>query len=97
METLMDIAELQSKSIVDLYGLAQEMELASFNGLGKQSLIYRILQTTATHDEEMLAEGVLDIAPDGHGFLRSTTYNYLAGPDDIYSRLAQCLCSGALR
>ncbi|MAE70361.1 MAG: transcription termination factor Rho [Gemmatimonadetes bacterium] len=80
----MDIAELQSKSIVDLYGLAQEMELASFNGLGKQSLIYRILQTTATHDEEMLAEGVLDIAPDGHGFLRSTTYNYLAGPDDIY-------------
>ncbi len=80
----MDIAELQSKSIVDLYGLAQELELPSFNGMNKQSLIYRILQNAARDEEEMLAEGVLDVAADGHGFLRSTTYNYLAGPDDIY-------------
>ena len=85
----MDIVELQAKSIVELYGLASEMEIPSFNGMNKQGLIYRILKSSASLEEEMLAEGVLDVAPDGRGFLRSTIYNYLAGPDDIHVSPAQ--------
>jgi transcription termination factor Rho len=79
----MDIAELQTKSIVELYGIARDLAVPSFNGMNKQALVYRILKRSAVTDEELVAEGVLDLFPDGHGFLRSTNYNYLAGPDDV--------------
>ncbi len=79
----MDIAELQSKSIVELYGIARDLEVPSFNGMNKQALVYRILKKSAASHEDLIAEGVLDLFPDGHGFLRSTNYNYLAGPDDV--------------
>ena len=80
----MDIAELKSKSVADLHDLAEELNIANFSGLRKQDLIFRIEQNLLDSDVVLRGEGVLEILPEGYGFLRSQDWNYLYGPDDIY-------------
>ncbi len=80
----MDIAELKSKSIEELHEMAEELSIANFSGLRKQDLIFRIEQNLLDSDVVLRGEGVLEILPEGYGFLRSQDWNYLYGPDDIY-------------
>ncbi|WP_420448826.1 transcription termination factor Rho [Candidatus Palauibacter sp.] len=80
----MDIAELKSKSIGELHDLAEELDIHNFSGLRKQDLIFRIEQNLLDSDIVLRGEGVLEILPEGYGFLRSQDWNYLYGPDDIY-------------
>jgi transcription termination factor Rho len=79
-----DIAELKSKSVSDLHDLAEELNLSNYSGLRKQDLIFRIEQNLLDSDVVLRGEGVLEILPEGYGFLRSQDWNYLYGPDDIY-------------
>jgi transcription termination factor Rho len=83
-EPLVDIAELKSKSVTDLHDLAEELNLSNYSGLRKQDLIFRIEQNLLDSDVVLRGEGVLEILPEGYGFLRSQDWNYLYGPDDIY-------------
>jgi transcription termination factor Rho len=80
----MDLMELKSKTISDLLGIAQELDLQGTSGLRKQELIFKILEAQTEKNGLIFAEGVLEILPEGYGFLRSPDYNYLPGPDDIY-------------
>ena len=80
----MDLIELKTKTISDLLNIAQELDLQGTSGLRKQELIFKILEAQTEKNGLILAEGVLEILPEGYGFLRSPDYNYLPGPDDIY-------------
>ncbi|UCE68088.1 MAG: transcription termination factor Rho [Candidatus Zixiibacteriota bacterium] len=80
----MDIVELKSKTIAELTELAEELNIPGVSGLRKSELIFKILEGKTEQDGLIFAEGVLEILPEGYGFLRSPDYNYLAGPDDIY-------------
>jgi transcription termination factor Rho len=80
----MTIAELKEKNITELTRIARSLELPGASGLRKQDLIFKILQAQSEKEGHIFAEGVLEILPDGYGFLRSPDYNYLPGPDDIY-------------
>jgi transcription termination factor Rho len=79
-----DIAELKSKSVGELHDLAEELNISNYSGLRKQDLIFRIEQNLLDTDVVLRGEGVLEILPEGYGFLRSQDWNYLYGPDDIY-------------
>ncbi len=94
---VMDIAELQSKKVAELQKIAKELGLSGYSDLKKQELIMKILEkmqeqraTTGEAEEGeeqngiIFSKGVLEILPDGYGFLRSANYNYLPSPDDIY-------------
>ncbi len=80
----LDIAELKEKKTSQLASVAKELQISSIAGMRKQELIFKILEAQANKDGLLFSEGVLEILPDGYGFLRSTNYNYLPGPDDIY-------------
>ncbi len=80
----MTIAELKEKNITELTRIARSLDLPGASGLRKQDLIFKILQAQSEKEGHIFAEGVLEILPDGYGFLRSPDYNYLPGPDDIY-------------
>jgi transcription termination factor Rho len=80
----MEIAELKKMKISELTTLAQDMNIPGYSGLRKQELIFRILEAQTQQDGNIFSEGVLEILPDGYGFLRSPDTNYLPGPDDIY-------------
>ncbi len=80
----MNLSELKEKTITDLNTIARELNVQSVGGLRKQELIFKILQAQAEKDGLIYAEGVLEVLPDGFGFLRAPDYNYLPGPDDIY-------------
>ncbi len=80
----MNLADLKLKKIVDLVKLGRKLKVESVNTLRKQELIFAILQAQADKDGKMRGNGVLEILPDGFGFLRAPDYNYLPGPDDIY-------------
>jgi transcription termination factor Rho len=80
----MTIAELKEKNITELTKIARTLDLPGTSGLRKQDLIFKILQAQSEKEGHIFAEGVLEILPDGYGFLRSPDYNYLPGPDDIY-------------
>lgn len=80
----MEIAELKGRSISELTKLAKELNVNGISGLKKQDLIFKILQAKTEKEGLIFGEGVLEILPDGFGFLRSPDYNYLPGPDDIY-------------
>ena len=82
--TSLDIAELKAKSVTDLHEMAEELNIQNFSSLRKQDLIFRIEQNLLDSDVILRAEGVLEILPEGYGFLRSQDWNYLYGPDDIY-------------
>ncbi|MEQ9398579.1 MAG: transcription termination factor Rho [Longimicrobiales bacterium] len=80
----MDIAELKSKDIGELHDLAEELNISNYTSLRKQDLIFQIEQSLLESDVVLRGEGVLEILPEGYGFLRSQDWNYLYGPDDIY-------------
>ncbi|HSH46362.1 MAG TPA: transcription termination factor Rho [Longimicrobiales bacterium] len=80
----MDIAELKSKSIPELHEMAEDLQISNYSGLRKQDLIFRIEQNLLDSDVVLRGEGVLEVLPEGYGFLRSQDWNYLYGPDDIY-------------
>ncbi len=82
----LNLADLKRKTIPELTDLLKQFNVEGTSGLRKQDLIYKILeaQTDKERNGEILGEGVLEILPDGFGFLRSAAYNYLPGPDDIY-------------
>src|SRR3989338_4913873 len=80
----MEIADLKVMSIVELTKLAKELNVNGISGLKKQDLIFKLLQAKTEKEGLIFGEGVLEILPDGFGFLRSPDYNYLPGPDDIY-------------
>ncbi|MCH7774113.1 MAG: transcription termination factor Rho [Bacteroidetes bacterium] len=80
----MDISTLKSKKIVELNELAKDLKIDGFNDLRKQDLIFKILEAQTEKDGLTFSKGVLEVLPDGYGFLRSADYNYLPSPDDIY-------------
>ncbi|HOX45785.1 MAG TPA: transcription termination factor Rho [Myxococcota bacterium] len=80
----MNLKELKEMKIAELNNLAKELKVPSTGGLRKSELIFAVLQAQAEKDGHIYGEGVLEILPDGFGFLRSPDYNYLPGPDDIY-------------
>jgi transcription termination factor Rho len=79
-----DIAELKKKSVAELHAMAETLNITNYSGLRKQDLIFRIEQSLLDSDTVLRGEGVLEILPEGYGFLRSPDWNYLYGPDDIY-------------
>ena len=83
MEKL-DIGNLKEMKIAELNKLAKELNVNGVSGLKKQDLIFKILQAQAEKEGLMFGEGILEVLPEGFGFLRSPNYNYLPCPDDIY-------------
>jgi transcription termination factor Rho len=84
METSMNLSELKLKSMSELMDLAVQYNVENPNGMRKQELIFALLQSCASQNGSIFGEGVLEILPDGFGFLRSPMYSYMPGPDDIY-------------
>jgi transcription termination factor Rho len=80
----LDISALKSKKIVELNELAKDLKIDGFSDLRKQDLIFKILEAQTEKDGLTFSKGVLEVLPDGYGFLRSSDYNYLPSPDDIY-------------
>ena len=80
----MNIKDLKKKKINELYKIAKELNVEGASGMRKQELIFAILQAQTEKNGLIFGEGVLEILPDGFGFLRAPDYNYLPGPDDIY-------------
>ena len=80
----MNLTELKKKSIAELLTIAKEMGLDNMARSRKQDIIFAILKTHARNGEAIYGDGVLEVLPDGFGFLRSSEGSYLAGPDDIY-------------
>ncbi|MCH8147490.1 MAG: transcription termination factor Rho [Planctomycetes bacterium] len=78
------ITELQRMTVQELHDVAKTEGLSEYTGLKKQDLVFKILKDRINRDGLMYGEGVLEILPDGFGFLRSPEYNYLPCPDDIY-------------
>jgi transcription termination factor Rho len=78
------ISELQSLNIKDLAKIAKKYKVADIGKMSKQDLIFAVLQAQAEHHGLIFSEGVLEVLPEGYGFLRSPDYSYLPGPDDIY-------------
>jgi transcription termination factor Rho len=87
-----DINELKSKKIAELTSLAKDLGINNFANFRKQELILKIVESQTPHaisspdkiEGQLTSSGVLEVMPDGYGFLRSPSYNYLSSPDDIY-------------
>ena len=80
----MHLNELREKDIAELTTMAEDLQIENPSNLKKHELIFAILKATAKDDKAIFGNGVLEILPDGFGFLRSPLYNYLPGADDIY-------------
>jgi len=80
----MNMSELKEKKINDLTDMAREAEIEDPGSMRKQDLIFSLLKSRSEEDGDIYGEGVLEVLPDGFGFLRAPDYNYLPGPDDIY-------------
>ena len=80
----MNLIELKGKNIAELAEMANELKVEGVSGMRKQELIFAVLQAQTEKNGMIFGEGVLEILPDGFGFLRAPDYNYLPGPDDIY-------------
>ncbi|RME37578.1 MAG: transcription termination factor Rho [Deltaproteobacteria bacterium] len=80
----MNLKELKEKKITELNAIAKDLKIEGAAGMRKQDLIFAILNATAEKNGAIYGEGVLEILPDGFGFLRAPDANYLPGPDDIY-------------
>jgi len=85
----MNLAELKMMKIGELVKLARNAKVEGYSSMRKQELIFALLQDQADKDGKLRGSGVLEILPDGFGFLRAPDYNYLPGPDDIYVSPAQ--------
>jgi len=83
-EQKLDIRNLKDMKITELNKLARDLNVNGISGIKKQELIFKILQAQAEKEGLMFGEGILEILPEGFGFLRSPNYNYLPCPDDIY-------------
>ena len=89
----MNLKDLKQKKISDLLTLGKELGIEELGGMRRQDLIFSILKATASQKNAIFGEGVLEILPDGFGFLRAPDANYLPGPDDIYispSQIRRC-------
>ncbi len=80
----MNISVLRKLTIPELQNIAKNQKVNGVSNLRKEELIYKIMESQTHQDSLIVGEGVLEILPDGFGFLRSPNYNYLPGPDDIY-------------
>jgi transcription termination factor Rho len=80
----LNITDLKDMSIQKLTQIAKDMTVAGATGMRKQELIFQILKAQTEQSGFIFSEGVLEVLPDGFGFLRAPDYNYLPGPDDIY-------------
>ncbi len=80
----LDISRLKDMKITELNKIAKDYSINGISGLKKQDLIFKLLQAQAEREGLMFGEGILEILPEGFGFLRSPNYNYLPCPDDIY-------------
>ncbi len=80
----MDLVELKAMKIADLNKVAKDLDVEDYSSMPRQDLIFKILEKQTEKDGLIFAQGVLEILPDGYGFLRSPASNYLPGPDDIY-------------
>ena len=85
----LETAELAKKTIAQLSAIAAELKLEGASGLRKQELIAKIVEGQLKANGMIFDEGVLEVLPDGFGFLRSPDYSYLPGPDDIYMSPSQ--------
>lgn len=85
----MKLQDLKRKSPTDLLAFAEEHAVENAGTMRKQELMFAILKQLAANEIEIIGEGVVEVLPDGFGFLRSPDSNYLAGPDDIYVSPAQ--------
>ncbi len=83
-EKRMDLAGLKGKTISELSTLARKLKIEGYTGMKKQELIFKVLEAQIEKSGLIFGEGVLEVLPEGYGFLRSTDYNYLPSPDDIY-------------
>jgi len=79
-----DIGLLKDKTINELFEIATLLGIEGIRGMRKQELMFKILEAQTQKEGQIFGEGVLEILPDGFGFLRSPSFNYLPGPDDIY-------------
>ncbi|NBQ38838.1 MAG: transcription termination factor Rho, partial [Alphaproteobacteria bacterium] len=80
----MKLQELKKKSPTEMLAFADELLVENAGTMRKQELMFAILKQLAANETEIIGEGVVEVLPDGFGFLRSPDSNYLAGPDDIY-------------
>ncbi len=80
----MDISEMKRLTVPDLMHAAQDLGVQGVSGIRKQDLIFKILEAQTKKSGLIFSTGVLEILPEGYGFLRSPDYNYLPSPDDIY-------------
>ena len=80
----MNLTDLQKRSIPELIAIAKDFAIPEAAALKKQELIFRILRSHLEKEGQIFGEGVLEVLPEGFGFLRSPMYNYLPGPDDMY-------------
>ena len=78
------MADLKEMNVQKLTHVAHELNVAGATGLRRQDLIFQILRAQAEQSGYIFSEGVLEVLPDGYGFLRAPDYNYLPGPDDVY-------------
>ena len=83
METL-SVGDLKTKTVDELTSIAKDLNIEERKGLRKQEMIFKILECQAKEEGIVYGEGVLEILPDGFGFLRAPSSNYLPGPDDMY-------------
>lgn len=79
-----NVTDLKSKKVSELIEIAKDLEVSGYSDLKKQELIFKIIEAQTKKDGFAFAVGVLEVLPDGYGFLRSVDYNYLPSPDDIY-------------
>lgn len=82
--SMLNLVELKTMAISELNKMAQDLGIEGYAGMRKQELTFSILEANAAKEGNLFGAGVLEILPDGFGFLRSSDYNYLPGPDDIY-------------
>src|SRR5262249_17466597 len=82
--TSLNIAKLQGMSMTDLNQMAREFSVSNFGTMQKHEVIFHILQKNAERAGVLFSEGVLEVLPEGFGFLRSQSFNYLPCPEDIY-------------
>jgi len=78
------LTDLQKLTVAELHDIAKKDNIKEYSALKKQDLIFRILKERIRQDGLLYGEGVLEVLPDGYGFLRNPSYNYLSSPDDIY-------------
>ncbi len=83
-ESKLNLGDLKNRTMAELVDVATDLDITGTSGLRKQELIFKILEAQTEKSGLIFAEGVLEILPEGYGFLRSPDYSYLPGPDDIY-------------